>query len=183
MNNSGGIVVMVSSNSAHSVAKVNRRQIQLLAGLGVEGDIQQGKTAKHRWIAARDPKQANLRQVHLIHAELHEELQKTGFFIAAGQMGENITTRGIDLLALPHGTKLTLGKAAVVEITGFRIPCSQLDGLQPGLMQAVLGRDEDGNPTSKAGIMSVVLSGGEVKPGDSIAVELPSRPHHRLESV
>ena len=86
-------------------------------------------------------------------------------------MGENITTRGIDLLALPHGTKLTLGKAAVVEITGFRIPCSQLDGLQPGLMQAVLGRDDDGNPTSKAGIMSIVLSGGEVKPGDSISVE------------
>ena len=165
------------------MAKPNRSRIRLLADVGVEDDAHRGATVKHRSRVARDPSQPNLRQVHLIHAELHDELSEAGFRVAAGQMGENITTRGIDLLELPRGTRLTLGEAAVVEITGLRNPCRQLDGLEPGLMAAVLDRDPDGGLVRKAGVMSIVLAGGEVKSGDSISIELPSRPHDRLEVV
>ena len=181
MTSDRGVVEAVSSGPTHSMAKANRRSIRLLAGLGVDGDAHQGTTVKHRSRVARDPNQPNLRQVHLIHAELHDELRKAGFAIAAGQMGENITTRGIDLLSLPRDTRLTLGDAAVVEITGLRNPCSQLEGLQSGLMKAVLGRDVHGNLVRKTGIMSIVVSGGEVRPGHPIDVELPPQPHHRLE--
>ena len=169
----------VSRSSTHSLTKPTLERIRLLEGLGVEGDAHQGKTVKHRSRVARDPSQPNLRQVHLIHAELHE----SGFQITAGQMGENITTRGIDLLGLPRGTKLSIGDSAVVEITGLRNPCSQLDGLQPGLMAAVIPRDDHGNLVRKAGVMSIVLSAGEVKPGNRITVEFPPVPHHRLEVV
>ncbi len=165
------------------MAKPNRSRIRLLAGVGVDDDAHRGKTVKHRSRVARDPSQPNLRQVHLIHAELHDELREAGFRVAAGQMGENITTRGIDLLELPRGTRLTLGDAAVVEMTGLRNPCRQLDGLEPGLMAAVLGRNPDGGLVRKSGVMSIVLAGGEVKPGDSISIDLPSPPHHRLEVV
>ncbi len=132
---------------------------------------------------ARDPTQPNLRQVHLIHAELHDELEARGFDVSAGQMGENVTTRGVDLLGLPRGTRLRLGDEAVVEVTGLRNPCKQLDGFRPGLMQAVLDRDEHGNLVRKAGVMGVILAGGEVRPGDRIRVELPSEPHRPLERV
>nr|WP_207957006.1 MOSC domain-containing protein [Rubrobacter tropicus] len=125
----------------------------------------------------------NLRQVHLIHAELHDELNASGFSVSAGQMGENVTTRGIDLLGLPTGTTLRLGETATVEVTGLRNPCRQLNDFQPGLMEAVLGRDEHGNLTRKAGIMGVVLVGGEVRPGDGVRVELPAEPHGPLERV
>jgi MOSC domain-containing protein YiiM len=132
---------------------------------------------------ARDPTQPNLRQVHLIHAELHEELRATGFAVSAGQMGENITTQGVALLDLPAGARLYLGVAAVVEVTGLRNPCAQLDRIQPGLMAATLGRDEHGNLVRKAGIMGVVIAGGEVRPGDPIRVELPPQPHRPLAPV
>ena len=178
-----GIVESVGSGPNSSMAKPNRRSIRLLAGLGVEGDAHQGRTVRHRSRVARDPNQPNLRQVHLIHAELHDELREAGFGIAAGQMGENITTRGIDLLSLPRGTRLKLGADAVVEVTGLRNPCSQLDVLQSGLMRAVLERDCHGNLVRKAGIMSIVVSGGEVRPGDRIDVELPPQPHQRLDVV
>ena len=173
----------VSSSLTHSMAKRGRERIRLIAGMGVEGDAHQGSKVRHRSRVARDPDQPNLRQVHLLHAELHEELQGSGFRIEAGQMGENITTRGMDLLGLPRGTRLTIGDAVIVEVTGLRNPCSQLDGLQPGLMRAVLGRDADGNLVRKAGVMSIVISGGEVRPGDCITAELPPPPHHRLEVV
>jgi MOSC domain-containing protein YiiM len=132
---------------------------------------------------ARDPSQPNLRQVHLIHAELHDELQSAGFAVSAGQMGENITTRDVDLLGLPASARLHLGGAAVVEVTGLRNPCAQLDRIQPGLMAATLGRDEQGNLIRKAGVMGIVLAGGEVQPGDPIRVELPPQPHRSLEPV
>jgi MOSC domain-containing protein YiiM len=154
-----------------------------MAGLGVEGDVHQGKTVKHRSRVARDPSQPNLRQVHLIHAELHDELVMAGFSVSAGQMGENITTRGIDLLGLPTGTRLHLGNRAVIEVTGLRNPCTQLDRFQPGLMAAVLGRDEHGALIRKAGIMGIVLTGGELQPGDPIEIELPLEPHRALEPV
>jgi MOSC domain-containing protein YiiM len=138
---------------------------------------------KHRSRVARDPSRPNLRQVHLIHAELHEELRAAGFDLAPGQMGENITTKGVDLLGLPTGARLYLGDAAVVEITGLRNPCVQLDRLRPGLMAATLERDAGGHLVRKAGVMGIVLAGGDVSPGDPIRVELPPAPHRRLEPV
>ncbi len=121
--------------------------------------------------------------MHLIHAELHDELRAAGFDVSPGRMGENVTTRGLDLLALPVGARLRLGAEAVVEVTGLRNPCTQLDGIQPGLMAATLGRDGDGNLMLKAGVMGVVHAGGEVRPGDPVWVELPPGPHRRLERV
>jgi MOSC domain-containing protein YiiM len=165
------------------MSKPNEGSIRLLAGLGVEGDAHQGETVKHRSRVARDPSRPNLRQVHLIHAELHDELRRAGFAVSPGQMGENITTRGVDLLALPTGTRLHLGDAAVVEVTGLRNPCAQLDGIQEGLMAATLARDANGQLVRKAGIMAIVRAGGEVRPGDSIRVELPATPHRALEPV
>lgn len=178
-----GFVTAVSRSAAHSFSKQNQPSIQLLAGLGVEGDAHLGETVKHRSRVAQNPNQPNLRQVHLIHAELHEELQSAGFDVSSGQMGENITTRGIPLLELPTGTRLYLGDSAVVELTGLRNPCQQLNQFQPGLMDAVLDRDPDGNLIRKAGVMGIVTASGEVKPGDPIRVEYPPLPHHPLERV
>jgi MOSC domain-containing protein YiiM len=178
-----GTIVAVSRSPGHTLSKPNEGSVRLLTGLGVEGDAHMGKTVKHRSRVAKDPTVPNLRQVHLIHAELHDELEAAGFRLAPGVMGENVTTRGVDLLGLPAGTRLHLGKAAVVEVTGLRNPCAQLNKIQPGLMAATLDRDADGGLIRKAGIMAVVLAEGEVKPGDAIAVELPPQPHRALEPV
>lgn len=176
-------VVAVSSNPEHALAKLNRDQIQLVAGLGVEGDAHAGATVQHRSRVARDPSQPNLRQVHLLQAELLDELAREGRPVQPGQMGENVTTRGVDLLGLPAGARLRLGSRAVVEVTGLRNPCAQLDGLYPGLMQAVLSRDAEGGLVRRAGVMAVVVEGGPVGPGDAVEVELPVLPHGRLEPV
>jgi MOSC domain-containing protein YiiM len=165
------------------MSKPNQESIQLLAGLGVTDDAHQGETVKHRSRVKRDPTRPNLRQVHLIHSELHDELRDAGFAVSAGEMGENITTRGVDLLRLPAGTRLLLGERAAVEVTGLRNPCAQLNGIAPGLMAATLDRDAEGNLVRKAGVMGVVVSGGEVRPGDPIRVELPPMPHRPLEPV
>ena len=179
----GGRVMAVSSSGTHTLKKPNQDAVRLLTGLGVEGDAHLGVTVKHRSRVARDPNQPNLRQVHLIHAELHEELRAGGFAVEAGQMGENVTTRGVDLLGLPTGTRLHLGPTAVVEVTGLRNPCAQLDKIQQGLLAATLDKDADGNVIRKAGIMGVVLADGEVRPGDAIEVELPPEPRQPLEPV
>lgn len=176
-------VKAVSKSPTHTMSKPNAPAITLLAGLGVEGDAHMGATVKHSSRVAQDPTQPNLRQVHLIHAELHDELRVAGFFLEPGEMGENITTQGIDLLALPRHTLLRIGENAVVEVTGLRNPCNQLNGLRPGLLNAVLGRDEQGNLVRKAGIMGVVLMSGVVKPGDTIQVRLPQPPYLPLERV
>lgn len=178
-----GEVVAVCRSSTHSFGKPTLAAIRLLAGLGVEGDAHLGQTVKHRSRVAADPTQPNLRQIHLIHAELHDELRAAGFDVSPGQMGENITTRGIDLLALPVGTLLRLGPEAVVEVTGLRNPCAQLDAFQPGLTAAVMDRDEFGRLIRKAGVMGVVRASGEVRPGDSIRIELPLPPHRPLGLV
>lgn len=178
-----GTVTAVSRSAKHTFGKPNDDAIRLLAGLGVEGDAHMGETVKHRSRVRQDPTQPNLRQVHLIHAELHDELNASGFDVSTGQTGENVTTRGIDLLSLPTGTKLRLGDEAVVEVTGLRNPCKQLDDFQPGLMQAVLDRDEEGNLVRKAGVMGIVLTTGEVRPGDDIRAELPAKPHRPLQKV
>jgi MOSC domain-containing protein YiiM len=178
-----GVVAAVSVSGTHTMSKPNAASITLLAGLGVDGDAHQGVTVKHRSRVAKDPTVPNLRQVHLIHAELHDELRDAGYDLVPGQMGENITTRGVDLLGLPVGARLTIGDDAVVEITGLRNPCYQLDGLQQGLMGATLDRDEEGHLIRKAGIMGIVLTGGDVRPGDAIVVELPPMPHEPLGPV
>jgi MOSC domain-containing protein YiiM len=177
------VVVAVARSAGHTFGKRTQPSIHLLAGLGVEDDAHQGITVQHLHRIARDPSQPNLRQVHLIHAELHDELNSAGFVVAAGEMGENITTRGIALLDLPTGTRLHLGEEAVVELTGLRNPCSQLDRFQTGLMAAVLDRDEQGAIVRKSGVMSIVIASGEVRPGDAITVELPPEPYARLGVV
>jgi MOSC domain-containing protein YiiM len=179
----GGSVSTVSSNGVYSFTKPNRESVTLLAGLGVEGDVHAGTTVKHRSRMRRDPSQPNLRQVHLIHEELFEELRAAGFEVSAGQLGENVTTRGIDLLGLPTGTLLRLGDEAVVEVTGLRNPCLQIDGFQDGLLRQVVGRDADGSVRRRAGIMSVVVTGGVVRPGDPVEAELPDGPHVPLDVV
>jgi MOSC domain-containing protein YiiM len=177
------VVLAVSRSAGHTFSKANQASIRLLAGLGVEGDAHAGVTVRHRSRVAADPTQPNLRQVHLIHAELFDELHAAGFTVTAGQLGENITTRGIDLISLPPGTRLQIGETAVVEIKGLRNPCGQIDRFQPGLLAAVLGHDADGNLVRKAGVMGVVSVGGEVRVGDTIGVELPPPPHCRLQRV
>jgi MOSC domain-containing protein YiiM len=176
-------VIAVSRSPGHTLSKPNEGSIRLLAGLGVEGDAHMGVTVKHRSRVAKDPTVPNLRQVHLIHAELFEELRQRGFAVTPGLMGENVTTSGIDLLALPTGTRLHLGGEAIVEVTGLRNPCRQLDALQRGLMAATLDRDADGNLIRKAGIMAIVVAGGVVHEGDPIRVELPPPPHRLLAPV
>jgi MOSC domain-containing protein YiiM len=178
-----GRVVAVSRSATHSFSKPSQTSIQLVAGLGVAGDAHLGVTVKHRSRVARDPTQPNLRQVHLIHVELHDELRARGLDMVPGEMGENITTRGIDLLGLPTGTRLRIGDAAVVEITGLRNPCAQIEDHRTGLLAAVVGRNDAGVIFRKAGVMSVVLVGGEIRPGDAIEVALPAEPHHPLEVV
>jgi MOSC domain-containing protein YiiM len=176
-------VTAVGSSRGHGLGKDTRESIRLVAGLGVQDDAHQGTTVQHLSRVRRDPTQPNLRQVHLIHAELHDELAGRGFAVAADQMGENVTTRGIDLLSLPTGTRLRLGARAVVELTGLRNPCVQLDGLASGLMAAVLGRADDGSLIRKAGVMSVVVADGDVRPGDPVTVTLPDQPHLPLTAV
>lgn len=178
-----GTVTAVSRSAEHTGVKPTCDSIRILEGLGVEGDAHAGETVKHRSRVAKDPTEPNLRQVHLIHAELHDELDAAGLKVLPGQMGENVTTRGIDLLNLPRGTKLHLGDSAVVEITGLRNPCAQLDKVQPGLLKACIGEDAEGNRILKTGVMSVVVTGGDVKPEDPIRVELPPEPHQKLEAV
>ncbi|HET6874837.1 MAG TPA: MOSC domain-containing protein [Acidimicrobiales bacterium] len=178
-----GLVVSVHRSATHTMSKFDEGGITLVAGLGVEGDAHAGATVKHRSRVRRDPTQPNLRQVHLIHAELHDELRAEGFDVRPGQMGENVTTRGVDLLGLPTGSRLQLGDEAIVELTGLRNPCSQLDGLIPGLMAAVLDRDEEGRLIRKAGVMAVVVVGGTVRRGDDVVVRVPAGPPRRLEPV
>jgi MOSC domain-containing protein YiiM len=178
-----GVVLAVSRDATHSFSKPLTGSIHLISGLGVEGDAHCGTTVQHRSRVARDPTQPNLRQVHLVHAELFDELRAAGFDIAAGQIGENITTQGLDLLALPTGTRLLLGDDAVVELTGLRNPCAQLNRFRPGLMAAVLDRDAAGNLIRKAGVMGIVLADGTVRAGDAIRVVPPPTPHRALLPV
>ncbi|MEU3961449.1 MOSC domain-containing protein [Streptomyces buecherae] len=179
----GATVTAVCSDDQHAFSKPVREEITLLAGLGVEGDAHLGVTVKHRSRVAQDPDQPNLRQVHLLQSELFPDLAAAGFTVRPGDLGENVTTSGVDLLGLPVGTLLRLGTTAVVEVTGLRNPCRQIDGFSDGLLKQVVGRDADGQVVRKAGVMSIVREGGAVRPGDAIRVELPVGPHRPLERV
>ncbi|CAM5687394.1 Molybdenum cofactor biosysynthesis protein OS=Kitasatospora aureofaciens OX=1894 GN=HS99_0019700 PE=4 SV=1 [Kitasatospora aureofaciens] len=176
-------MVAVSSNAEYSFSKPNRTGITLLAGLGVEGDVHAGVTVRHRSRVAQDPTVPNLRQVHLIHRELLAELAESGFDVAPGALGENITTEGVDLLGLPVGAVLRIGPEAEVEVTGLRNPCVQIENYRAGLLKQVVSRAEDGTLVRRAGIMGVVRAGGPVRPGDAITVVLPEGPHRALDRV
>jgi len=176
-------VVSVSRDAEHRFSKPAVDEVVLVAGLGVEGDAHSGTTVQHRSRVARDPSQPNLRQVHLVHAELFDEVGGSGFAVQPGELGENVTTRGVDLLGLPRGAVLRLGADAVVEVTGLRNPCRQIDGLGQGLMRELVSRDDDGEVVRKAGVMAVVLVGGRVAAGDPVVVELPAGPHEGLGPV
>ncbi|MBK1670694.1 MOSC domain-containing protein [Rhodovibrio sodomensis] len=179
----GAHVDTVAASAAHTFSKQPVPAIELVAGIGVSGDAHAGETVKHRSRVARDPSQPNLRQVHLIHGELLDALTARGFDVAPAALGENLTSRGIDLLALSTGTVLLLGTAAAVEVTGLRNPCRQLDAYRSGLMQAVLDRDAEGRLLRLAGVMAVVRTGGTVRPGDAIEARPPDGPYRPLEPV
>lgn len=173
----------VARDAEHRFSKQRAAELRVLAGLGIEGDAHRGATVKHRSRVRADPTQPNLRQVHLIHAELFGELERQGFAVGPADLGENITTDGVDLLALPRGALLRIGEQAVLEVTGLRNPCAQIERFRPGLLAAVLHKGTDGKLVRKTGVMSVVRAGGVVRPGDAIAVELPSPPHSPLDCV
>lgn len=175
-------VVSVHVSAEHSFSKPPAGSIELLEGIGVRGDAHAGVTVKHRSRVARDPDQPNLRQVHLIHQELFTQLAEQGHEVAPGELGENITTAGVDLLDLPVGTRLRIGEAVVV-VTGLRNPCQQIEAFQPGLLRRVLPRDAAGEVRRLTGVMGIVARGGIVRPLDPISLELPPPPHHPLTRV
>ena len=177
------IVIAVSCSAKHTFSKTNQPAIKLLAGIGVEGDAHSGRRVKHRYLVNKNAEKPNLRQVHLIHSELFDEVSAKGFSVHAGQLGENITTRGIDLLDLPTSTKLNIGKEATIELTALRNPCYQIDDYQNGLLSEMVHKDDEGNTVRKTGVMGIVTVGGIIHPGDSIIVNLPSGPHYQLEYV
>jgi MOSC domain-containing protein YiiM len=178
-----GRVVAVCAAKGHNFSKPPCLSIRLVAGLGVAGDAHMGEKVKHRSRVRKDPNAPNLRQVHLMHTELFDELRGKSFDVKAGDLGENVTTQGIDLLGLSAGTRLHVGDHAVVEVTGLRNPCVQIDDFQKGLLKATLDKTPDGELVRKAGVMSIVLIGGDVKPGDAIRIEKPEGPHRPLLPV
>ncbi|CAN5431685.1 MOSC domain-containing protein [soil metagenome] len=176
-------VVAVHRDRDHRFSKPRVDVVTLVAGFGVAGDAHAGKRVQHRSRVAVDPSEPNLRQVHLMHDELFDELRDQGFAVDPGQFGENITTAGVDLLALPRGTRLRIGSTAVIQVTGLRNPCSQIEAFMPGLLKAVVHRSGDGSLVRKTGIMGVVEADGDVSAGDLISVELPAHPHEPLDRV
>jgi len=176
-------VIAVSRSKTHTFSKPNQEAIQLIAGLGVEGDAHSGRTVKHRFLVKKDASRPNIRQIHLIHAELFDELEVKGYSVKPGELGENITTREVDLLGLPTGTILKIGSEVVVKVTALRNPCKQIDEFQKGLLKEVLYKDEEDNLVRATGVMGIILKGGRVQPGDNILVELPPEPHQELEYV
>lgn len=175
-------VIAVHSSDTHGFSKRARESIMLVEGVGVEGDAHSGATVQHRSRVAADPSQPNLRQVHLIHEELFDALRESGHPVDPGDLGENITTRDIDLLALPVGARLHIGDA-VVTITGLRNPCQQINDFQPGLLKRLVRTDGEGRVIRLAGVMGIVSRGGGVAAGDSIDIELPREPHFPLTRV
>ncbi len=173
----------VSASSGHTFTKPTLPSITLIAGVGVDGDAHAGELVKHRYLVGKDSTQPNLRQVHIIQKELFDELAMQGHEVAAGELGENITTEGIDLLALPTGTLLRIGCDVAVELTGLRNPCQQIDEFRDGLMRRLRHRDESGQIVRTAGVMGIVVAGGKVRSGDTIVTDPPAEPHVPLVYV
>ena len=175
-------VIAVASDTVHNIAKPVQESIKLVAGWGVEGDAHAGKTVQHRHDKHKNPEAPNLRQVHLMHSELFDQVERLGLEVKPGEMGENITTRGVDLLNLPRGAQLKIGEA-LIEVTGLRNPCKYLNQIVPGLMKACISKHNDGSIFPQSGVMGVILADGEVKAGDNIHIIIPSEPHERLKPV
>ena len=173
-------VIAVASDSGHNFSKITKPVITLIAGFGVEGDAHAGKTVQHLWDKERTPEAPNLRQVHLVHEEIFEELAEQGFTVVPGDIGENIVTRGVDLLSLPLGTKLEFPSGAVIELTGLRDPCKKLNKIQEGLIHKFVYKNNEGRRGVKSGVMSIVLKGGDIRPDDSIKIILPDGPQQAL---
>jgi len=178
-----GRVVAVHASPVHGFSKSTQGEIALVEGIGVDGDVHAGATVQHRSRVAVDPSQPNLRQVHLIHEELFDDLRAAGYAVEPGRLGENITTGDVDLLALPVGTRLRIGSDAVVTMTGLRNPCQQINDFQPGLLKRLVHTDGEGAVVRLAGVMGIVSRGGSVMPGEAIEVELPPPPHFPLTRV
>jgi len=176
-------VVAVHRSDSHEFSKTPVDVIELVAGVGVEGDAHAGAQVKHRSRVAADPTQPNLRQVHLMHTELFEQVAVKDFTVRPGDLGENITTEGLDLLGLPVGTTLAIGPDALITLTGLRNPCRQINTFSDGLLSELVYNDDEGITVRLGGVMSVVVRGGTIRPGDTIAVGLPPEPHHALERV
>jgi len=176
-------IIGLARDSEHRFSKQPHERVTLIAGIGVEGDAHAGRLVQHRYDQRKNPNQLNLKQVHLIHAELFGELAEKGFQVSPGQLGENVTTKGIDLLGLSRGTRLRLGDEAVIEITGLRNPCKYIDGLAKGLMAAMLDKAPDGSLIRKCGVMAIVITGGEVRGGDAIRLESLPMVHEPLEPI
>lgn len=176
-------VAAVHRSARHAFTKHAEACITLLAGLGVEGDAHCGHTVQNRYLKRLDSSRPNLRQVHLLQAELLDELRTQGFEVSAGGLGENISTRGLDMLSLARGTRLHIGADAIVELTGLRAPCVQIDRFRNGLKAQVTTRDARGASIIKAGVMGIVLRGGAICGDDVIVVRPPDGPHAPLEPV
>ncbi|WP_296678097.1 MOSC domain-containing protein [Novosphingobium sp.] len=176
-------ILALASDPAHRFSKIEQCELTLIAGRGAKGDAHAGQTVQHLSRIAKDPFQPNLRQIHLIHAELFEELAAQGFAVAPAQLGENVTTRGVDLLGLSRGTRLQLGQEAVIEITGLRNPCRQIDGLAKGLMAATLSLADNGSLIRRCGVMAIVVAGGTISVGDPIELHSMPKIHQPLEPV
>ena len=181
--NANGWVFAICSSPKHGFSKQPQRSIRLLAGRGVEGDAHCGETVQHLYLKRRNPLAPNRMQVHLLQSELFDELAFVGYALTAGQLGENITTRGIGLLNLPQGTRLHLGGEAVVELTGLRTPCKLIEDFKPGLLKQVISRDAANKVLAKAGVMAIVLHGGDVHERSPIRVEYPAARHVPLQMI
>ena len=183
MDSISGSVIAVCSRDAHLFSKENRVEIELIKNFGINGDAHAGMYVKHRSRVKKNPKQLNLRQVHLIPIELLDEMKQHGYDLHPGDLGENITTSGIDLINLPLNSQINIGEEVILEVRGLRDPCKQIEDFKSGLLKKMITKDADGNLIRKTGIMTIVLGGGIVKPNDKIEVVLPKKPYHKLEVV
>jgi hypothetical protein len=183
MDSISGSVIAVCSRDAHLFSKENRVEIELIKNFGINGDAHAGMYVKHRSRVKKNPKQLNLRQVHLIPIELLNEMKQHRYDLHPGDLGENITTSGIDLINLPLNSQINIGEEVVLEVKGLRDPCKQIEAFKEGLLKKMITKDADGNLIRKTGIMTIVLEGGIVKPNDKIEVVLPKKPYHKLEVV
>ncbi|GIK02293.1 hypothetical protein Aspvir_006342 [Aspergillus viridinutans] len=178
-------ILSVSKSSSHSIAKTPVPSITLIPNHGVDGDCHAGQTTQHRAQAQRTP---NLRQVHLVPVETLREL--SGRFsaaaagrnakpLSAGEIGENITTEGVELSTLPLGTELHFlsgeGKEeAIVVLTGVREPGPGMDKCRAGLKNVCVVRDGGRVVRRLAGVMGTVKKGGMLRPGMGIRIVKPA---------
>jgi len=165
-------VLSVSMSSSHGFSKRPTDYIYLLSGCGVQGDVHCSGAASSN----------NKRQVHLIASELLTELARKdskgrAYIISPGALGENITTKGIDLVGLNEGTRLHFGDGddhAIVRITGLRNPKKRLDEWPKGLLDRCAMKNKKGEITGrKIGVMGIVEEDGFVQPGHMVYVEKP----------